>query len=398
MNILIQAWACSPDKGGEYGVSWGWISKLDKKVGKDDRIYVLSYTLKESQIQESNLKHVQLINVNRLNRIKFLEGSLLYYTLWQIMSFETIKRTKIKFDIIHVYSLSDFRQPGYWYKFKDAITVFGPVGGGQDCPVSLRQYDDSSQYFRRFINLIYKINPIFLGVIRKYSKVYACNYETAKYLPNSEILIDVPLEDTLKNIRIEPRHSEKTLVLSCGRLLNKKGWMMLIDIIHLIPESEKIEVHIYGEGPMRHKINLRIIELGLQDRIILKGYIPHHQMTYIYQQADIFILPSLRESGGSVLIEAMAHGLPIVALDMAMSSILKTVNAGIFINTNQNKNEIITGFSEAICKLHNDREQRLRLGNNGFRYVNQHLCWDMMLDKIYGDFLYDKNNSSFSKL
>ena len=51
MNILIQAYACAADKGGEFSVSWGWIRQLDKRVQEQDKIFVCSLTLTEHEIE-----------------------------------------------------------------------------------------------------------------------------------------------------------------------------------------------------------------------------------------------------------------------------------------------------------------------------------------------------------
>lgn len=49
MNILLQAYACAPDKGGEFAVSWGWLSHLNATLAIGDWIYVVSDTLKNGK-------------------------------------------------------------------------------------------------------------------------------------------------------------------------------------------------------------------------------------------------------------------------------------------------------------------------------------------------------------
>ena len=71
MNYLIQAWACLPDKGGEFAVSWGWISHLSNCIGESDSIYVVSLTLKNEHIQEYQLKNVKVIDIEAFE--KFIE-------------------------------------------------------------------------------------------------------------------------------------------------------------------------------------------------------------------------------------------------------------------------------------------------------------------------------------
>ena len=206
MNILIQAWSCSPNRGGEFAVSWGWITGLDQKLGNTDKIYVLSRGLEDDDIMHAGLKHVELLHVKfPYVFYKIFGESSITYILWQRYAYQSARKKGIKFDIIHVCSLSDFRKPGIWYRFPDAYTIFGPVGGGQRCPHSLITYDESSHWIRGLVNNYCRYSPIFRCRIKCYSRCYACNYETAKYLPGAYVLPDVPLNNQLRELPIQEK-------------------------------------------------------------------------------------------------------------------------------------------------------------------------------------------------
>lgn len=78
-----------------------------------------------------------------------------------IFSLSNSKEKNLRLDVIHCYSLSDFRFPGFWSNMKGAYTIFGPVGGGQRCPKALIRYDDKSHYLRDFVNWLCKVNPMY---------------------------------------------------------------------------------------------------------------------------------------------------------------------------------------------------------------------------------------------
>lgn len=247
--------------------------------------------------------------------------------------------------------------------------------------------DDKSHYYRDLVNFYCKYSIVYNTKIRRYSKVYACNYETADYLPESIILPDVPLNDKMMKLDIKKTERNVVTILYCGRLINKKGLMLLLDAVKLIPKSLPFEVLVYGEGDQKKDLLDRVKQLELCDKIFFKGHVPYGKMSQVYENADIFVLPSLRESGGSVLIEAMAHALPIVSLKMALSRLLEEHNTGLFVDTELDKEDIIKSFSDNLVTLILDKELRQKLGRNGYEYVNEKFTWDTMVREVYGTLL-----------
>ena len=387
MNYLIQAYACSSVQGGEYAVSWGWITHLSNVIGESDQIYVVSLTLQQKEIDDNGLKNVSVLNVEGMEKYKFLNYNQIYYMIWQYKAYRMIKKMNLKIDVVHSYSLSDFRFPGKWYKIKQAYSILGPVGGGQICPMALQGYDDKSGKIREKINRIWKYNIFFKYKIKKYNRVYACNKETQEYLKNSNILVDVPLNNMFRNLEIKKRKHEIPTILFVGRLINKKGLKLLLDALKYVDKNLTYKVLIYGEGNQYEYLKKLIREKDLSEKVFLNGKVLYKDISDVYMKGDIFVLPSLRESGGSVLIEALAHKLPIVALDMALAHLLSEHKCGLFINTQQEKNEILLEFGNALSKLIKNLDIREEYGNNGYKYVNENLTWDKMINEVHGKFI-----------
>lgn len=387
MNILIQAYACSADKGGEFAVSYGWIQQLDQRLCEQDKIYVCSLTLKEYEIAQSGFKHVELLPIDHLEKFMKYSDKQYFYPLWQYLAYRTVKKRNIKLDVIHCYSLSDFRFPGYWSNIRNAYTILGPVGGGQRCPQALIGYDDRSHYLRDVVNWLCKVNPLYTRRMKKYDAKFVANYETKAYIRDANVLVDVPLDEKLQNLKVPVRKNQIPIILCMGRLINKKGFLFLIDVLEKLPRDISYRVMIYGEGPQKDIIQDRINHSNIRNKVQLKGYVNHEEVRNVYEKADIFVVPSLRESGGSVFIEAMACALPVVSLDMALSRILKENQCGLFVNTEQSKDELISEFANNIARLVDDKQLRIRLGQNGYRFVNTQMTWNNAVDCVYGELL-----------
>ncbi|WP_011296925.1 glycosyltransferase family 4 protein [Cupriavidus necator] len=110
----------------------------------------------------------------------------------------------------------------------------------------------------------------------------------------------------------EPAPRTGKIVLAMGRLVNAKGFDVLIRAWQRVSaEVPDWKLVIHGEGEERPALSALIDELGLQDSVSLPGIC--RDATEAYREASIFCLSSRYEGFGLVLIEAMAFGLPIVS-------------------------------------------------------------------------------------
>jgi len=76
---------------------------------------------------------------------------------------------------------------------------------------------------------------------------------------------------------------------------------------------------LLGDGPERPRYEGLARELGIQKRVHFAGYVPPHQVWRYYEEAHVFILPTLHEIWGTVVPEAMSMGLPVLVSNRAGS-------------------------------------------------------------------------------
>lgn len=107
--------------------------------------------------------------------------------------------------------------------------------------------------------------------------------------------------------------NETPVIVSAGRFVTAKGFDTLIRAFHKLRSKLSAKLIILGEGSLRPDLEALIAEFGLQDDVDLPGYVDN---PYIYfSHADLFVMSSRYEGLPSVLIEAMACGLPVIATD-----------------------------------------------------------------------------------
>lgn len=102
-------------------------------------------------------------------------------------------------------------------------------------------------------------------------------------------------------------------IISAGRLSFEKNFSLLINAFGLLEDKRNISLTIYGEGPERATLEILIKKLNLQDYINLPGYT--HNLNEKFSESNLFIMTSIWEGFGNVLVEAMAAGCKVISTD-----------------------------------------------------------------------------------
>jgi glycogen synthase len=118
-------------------------------------------------------------------------------------------------------------------------------------------------------------------------------------------LFEGPFEDPFTDVG-KPR------VLFVGRLAPQKGVRALVAAAALL-EDPSAQVLLVGDGPERAALERKAERIGVGDRVRFLGFFAHERLPAAMAHADLLVLPSIYEELGTVLLEAMWAGLPIVA-------------------------------------------------------------------------------------
>ncbi|MFZ0548234.1 MAG: glycosyltransferase [Candidatus Promineifilaceae bacterium] len=117
-------------------------------------------------------------------------------------------------------------------------------------------------------------------------------------------------------IRQKHGWGEETVLISAGRLAKEKNWNTLIKAAaEVIQEIPHVRLVILGEGDERRDLEKLAKELGVADKIELPGLVPFKDVPNYLAAADLFCFASVTETQGLVTMEAMAVGLPVVAVE-----------------------------------------------------------------------------------
>jgi glycosyltransferase involved in cell wall biosynthesis len=114
--------------------------------------------------------------------------------------------------------------------------------------------------------------------------------------------------------------NEKVLI-SIGRLAQEKNWPTLLEAVKIVIQKHPdLRVVIIGDGVEKNNLQTLAGELGLAERVTFTGELPFSEVPAYLKAADLFAFASITETQGLVTMEAMAAGLPVVAVDASGTS------------------------------------------------------------------------------
>jgi glycosyltransferase involved in cell wall biosynthesis len=159
------------------------------------------------------------------------------------------------------------------------------------------------------------------------------------------------------------------LIISVGRLIPKKGFSDLICACALLTEHGKsFRCEIIGEGPLENDLRDEIEQRDLKRYVILPGAKPQSQLRRGLAAANVFVLPSVIDPDGgmdnlpTVIMEAMAAGLPVVSTDIGGIPEMVIENETGFLAQPGDA----AAMADAINKIIGDTSVARRLGQSGY--------------------------------
>lgn len=183
---------------------------------------------------------------------------------------------------------------------------------------------------------------------------------------------------------IEKRDGYK-YTLFVGQCAEYKGIEYLLQAISLLSD-QRVMLDVVGNTSAEREYFTRLIhiikDLKLQDRVIFHGHVSDKTaLEQFYQRADVFVLPSLMEGFGIVLLEAMSFGLPIIATKVgAVSELIKDGLNGLLVPPAEP-----SALAKAIDLLLRSPSLREQYGQTGNKFIAEHYkfySWESVGERV----------------
>ncbi|MBK7228336.1 MAG: glycosyltransferase [Ignavibacteriales bacterium] len=171
----------------------------------------------------------------------------------------------------------------------------------------------------------------------------------------------------------------KLKILFVGRLVTYKGIEYLIESMKFVKDGF---LYIIGSGPLENSLKKLIIDLNLESKIKMIPEVDDITLQAYYKACDIFVLPSVNEAEayGIVQIEAMACGKPLICTELGTGTSYVNQNniTGLVVSPMDTK-----ALSEAINRIIDNKELRLKWGTNGRARAFEEFTSDKMLQRTF---------------
>ncbi len=190
--------------------------------------------------------------------------------------------------------------------------------------------------------------------------------------------------------RVMPEERRERKILTVAGLNPCKNYPFLFSALKILKENQRngFQLRIVGEGQYRHEYESLVHNLGLKNEVLFLGRKTKPEIADLMRESDFFVLPSLCETFGCVLIEALACGLPVIASRVGPIPELIKPEHGILIDPT-NLEELVTALKFMLENHHKYDPMKI----SGYAWKNfSHSAIGKRLEEVYRKTIYLAGN------
>ncbi len=398
-RILASAYSCGPGEGSEPGIGWNIVREMSRRHDVTVITRKNNSALIESEIRNYPDAKLKTIGYDLPKYVGWFKrgtrGLQLYYYLWQFGAYRLAKRlhSHHRFELVHHVTFGRYWSPSFMPLLPIPF-VSGPIGGGESAPRSFwTEFGTRARFFewfREFARSLGELDPFVRMTLRRAKCLLATTPETASRInrlteSDVEIFGNVALEEPelLEYTQVPPPNTANPRFVSIGRILHWKGFHLGL---RAFAEAQlDAEYWIVGSGSYTRELKLLAKELGIEEKVKFTGNIPREEVMECLKDSIALVHPSLHDSGGWVVIEAMASGRPVLCLDLGGPATIVDGDSGYKISA-QNPEEAVLGLKQAMLELTQSAARLETLSSASKIRAQKLFTWESkadQLDKVY---------------
>jgi len=378
LKILVSAHAFSPVRGSEFAVGWNYV----RAIASQHKVWVIAEDTPRKETEQYLRQHPDVMSNITIQYIKWEPGwfnfilepvrSYLIYRQWQWKTYRLARAldAQIDFDLVHQLNCIGFREPGYLWKLGKPF-VWGPIGGLTFFPLRLL----NAVPFRSRLFFVLKNLSVTWSMYIARRPRRAAAAARAIFAATSDVAdrvrklcsrdATVSCEVSVPDLELRPpvrRGPEEPLrIVWSGSCEPRKALnIVLLALGQLKRSTIDWRLIIVGDGPLFGNWKELASSLGIGDFCSFLGKVSRAEVLSTMASGHCFVQPSLYDATTTVLVEALAHGLPVICLDHMGFKDIVTVECGIKIPPNT-VDQVIQDFAKAIKAIGLDEDRRYEM-------------------------------------
>ena len=387
MKVLMSAYACEPGKGSEPAVGWNWALQAARR----HEVWVLTRGNNreaiEAELAESPVGNLHFVYHDLPRWASFWKrggrGLHLYYLLWQLTALSLAKRlqAEIGFDLGHHVTFVSHRFPSF-FAWLGIPYVWSPVAGAEAAPKAFyRTFGRRAmvqQTLRAASNAAVRFDPLVRATARRARTIIAATPETAAALEPLHAGRSIASLAIGWSGPVDPAPAKRgpLRAIFVGRLVHWKGLHLGLEamagVLKLRPD---VTLTVVGDGPERRRLEEQASRLGIAEAVSFIGQVAAPKVAELLGQHNCLLFPSFQDSGGFVVLEAMASGLPVICLNSGGPALLVADDSGFRVSAGQ-PGQVVEDLRDAMVGLQDDQGLRARLGEAGARPFEELFDWE----------------------
>lgn len=342
MRILRVVSDLYPTVVGGIGIHAHEMSRIQSKIGNN--VTVLTFCPKKSTpIKNQDYKIIQIPYLFKLWGNTF--SLSLPFKIFKIID---------NFDIIHAHSHLFFSTNVCAF-----IRKFNPT------PLIITNHGIMSASAPGWFNILY-LKTLGRWTLNSADRILCYTDEEKEKLINllhinkSKIIVVPNGVDTDRfHPRIKNNNTNAFSLLWVGRFVKGKGVEYLIySMFILVKDKPDLHLTLIGDGPGKERIIELIVNLGLQNYVTIIDFVPYDKIPEMFQNSDIFVLPSIYEGVPRTVLEAMSCGLPVIISQFSHLEDLIEGGGLMFLKMD------VQALSNTLKSIINDKSKQSEMGQN----------------------------------
>jgi len=413
LRILLSAYACEPGKGSEPGVGWHWAIEMAKLghhvtvLTRENNRHAIEQALSGKNASPDAATYADNLEFAFYDMPKWARwwkrngrGVRLYYVLWQIGAYIVARRVHQQqpFDAVHHLTFGVLRHPSLMGRLGIPFVV-GPMGGGEATPIKLRAiYSWRARCIERLrdlSNALSRYDPLVRNMYRDAGSILCKSPASQAWVPAAfrgrarcllEIGIDVAVPAPASEQNLTATATATLQLVYVGRFVMWKGMELGLRAVAILrARGVDVRLTMVGRGPDEQRWRRLANDLGITEAVTWIPWLAQPELMKLYQSFDGLLFPSLHDSSGNVVLEAFAHGLPVICLDLGGPAEMVNEQCGVVVRTEGKAvRQVIESMANSLYAYAVQPMWRSAL-REGARRRAEEFGWNKVVARVWGE-------------